>query len=138
MSIHCNPVHGQYRVFPCVVFSHREKPVFITGKLFSHCTLLLFEGIPRALKGKKLCLKNPLLFPSIFWVFLVFQIWGQNKIGGQFLKHYHLIWYCLWFLKRWWMFLTFQIWGQNTLKFWLKVPAEGKCPHILILITSKN
>ena len=29
-------------------------------------TLLLNEGIPRALKGKKLCLKNILLFPLIF------------------------------------------------------------------------
>ena len=26
----------------------------------------------------------------------------------------------------------------NTLRFWLKLPAEGKCPHILILITSKK
>ena len=28
--------------------------------------LLLNEGIPRALKGKKLCLKNILLLPLIF------------------------------------------------------------------------
>jgi hypothetical protein len=30
-----------------------------------------------------------------FWrdeFFLVFQIWGQNTIRGQFLEHYHLIW----------------------------------------------
>ena len=36
--LHCNPVQGQYRAstgpeqgFPCVLFPHREKPVFITG-----------------------------------------------------------------------------------------------------------
>ena len=34
--VHCNPVQGQYRDGPeqgflCVVFPHRENPVFITG-----------------------------------------------------------------------------------------------------------
>ena len=46
-----------------------------------------------------------------FWrnkLLLVFQIWGQNTIGGQFLEYCHLIWNCPWFLKR---FLIFQIWG---------------------------
>ena len=37
-------------------------------------TLLLNEGIPRALKGKKLRLKIPRVLPSIFELFLVFQI----------------------------------------------------------------
>ena len=41
-------------------------------------TLLLNEGIPRALKGEKLRLKIPRVLPSIFELFLVFQIWGQN------------------------------------------------------------
>ena len=62
-------------------------------------TLLLNEGIPRALKGKKLCLKIPRVLPLFFELFLVFQIWGQNTIGGQFLEHFHLIWNCPWFLK---------------------------------------
>ena len=33
-------------------------------KYSGNCTLLLNEGIPRALRGKKLRLKNPLLLPS--------------------------------------------------------------------------
>ena len=37
-------------------------------------TLLLNEGIPRALEGKKLRLKIPRVLPSIFELFLVFQI----------------------------------------------------------------
>ena len=37
-------------------------------------TLLLNEGIPRALKGKKLRLKNPMVLPSIFEFILVIQI----------------------------------------------------------------
>ena len=59
-----------------------------------------------------------------FWrdeFFLVFQIWGQNIIGGQFLEHYHLIWNCPWFLKR---FLIFQIWGYYLQK------VNAKCPQI--------
>ena len=59
-----------------------------------------------------------------FWrdkLFLVFQIWGQNTIGGQFLEHCHLIWNCPWFLKR---FLIFQIWGYYLQK------VIGKCPQI--------
>ena len=39
-SHHCNPVQGQYRArtgFSPWSFSHREKPVFITGNPFSHC-----------------------------------------------------------------------------------------------------
>ena len=59
-----------------------------------------------------------------FWrdkLFLVFQIWGQNTFGGQFLEHCHLIWNCPWFLKR---FLIFQIWGQYLQK------VNAKCPHI--------
>ena len=50
-------------------------------------TLLLNEGIPRALKGKKLCLKIPRVLPSIFELLLVFQIWGQSTIGGQYLQN---------------------------------------------------
>ena len=38
--------------------------------------LLLNEGIPRALKGKKLRLKIPRVLPSIFEFILVIQIWG--------------------------------------------------------------
>ena len=37
---HCNPVQGRYRArtgFSLWSFSHREKPVFITGNTFSHC-----------------------------------------------------------------------------------------------------
>ena len=37
-------------------------------------TLLLNEGIPRALKGKKLRLKIPRVLPSIFEFILVIQI----------------------------------------------------------------
>ena len=59
-----------------------------------------------------------------FWrnkLLLVFQIWGQNTIGGQFLEHCHLIWNCPWFLKR---FLIFQIWGYYLQK------VNAKCPQI--------
>ena len=37
-------------------------------------TLLLNEGIPMALKGKKLCLKNPMVLSLIFEFILVIQI----------------------------------------------------------------
>ena len=47
-------------------------------------TLLLNEGVPRALKGKNLHLKNPMLLHSIFDEM-------NNTIGGQFLEHCHLI-----------------------------------------------
>ena len=58
-------------------------------------TLLLNEGIPRALKGKKLRLKIPRVLPSIFELFLVFQIWGQNTIGGQYMQNIDalIFWY---------------------------------------------
>ena len=71
-------------------------------------TLLLNEGIPRALKGKKLRLKIPRVLPSIFELFLVFQIWGQNTIGGQYLQNI------------------------NALKFWFKYlqKVNAKCPQI--------
>ena len=39
-------------------------------------TLLLSEGIPRALKGKKLRLKIPRVLALIFEFILVIQIWG--------------------------------------------------------------
>ena len=57
--------------------------------------LLLNEGIPRALKGKKLRLKIPRVLPLIFELFLVFQIWGQNTIGGQYLQKINalIFWY---------------------------------------------
>ena len=57
--------------------------------------LLLNEGIPRALKGKKLRLKIPRVLPSIFELFLVFQIWGQNTIGGQYMQNIDalIFWY---------------------------------------------
>ena len=58
-------------------------------------TLLLNEGIPRALEGKKLRLKIPRVLHSIFEIFLVFQIWGQNTIGGQYLQKINalIFWY---------------------------------------------
>ena len=58
-------------------------------------TLLLNEGIPRALEGKKLRLKIPRVLPSIFELFLVFQIWGQNTIGGQYMQNIDalIFWY---------------------------------------------
>jgi len=44
MQSHKGPVQGQYRAgtgpeqgFPCVVNSHRVKPVFIAGNPCSHC-----------------------------------------------------------------------------------------------------
>ena len=89
--------------------------------LFFLPSLLLNEGIPRALKVKKLRLKNPMVLPSIFEFFLVFQIWGQNTIGGQFLEHCHLIYNCPWFLK---WFLIFQISGYYLQK------VNAKCPQI--------
>ena len=53
--------------------------------------LLLNEGIER----EKLRLKNPRVLPSIFELFLVFQIWGQNTIGGQYLQNINalIFWY---------------------------------------------
>ena len=83
-------------------------------------TLLLNEGIPRALKRKKTSSQKFTVISLDFWrdkLFLVFQIWGQNTIGGQFLGHCHLIWNCPWFLKR---FLIFQIWGYI-------LAAKSKC-----------
>ena len=71
----------------------------------SRTTLLLNEGILRALKGKKLRLKDPMSLPWIFEFFLVFQIWGQNTFRGQFLEHCHLIWNCPRFLKRFLMWI---------------------------------
>ena len=54
-------------------FEIKERPVnFLQNKVKT--TLLLNEGIPRALKGKKLRLKIPRALPSIFELFLVFQI----------------------------------------------------------------
>ena len=58
-------------------------------------TLLLNEGIPRALKGKKLRLKIPRVLPSIFELFLVFQIWEQKTIGRQYLQNINAL--ILWF-----------------------------------------
>ena len=57
--------------------------------------LLLNEGIPRAMKGKKLRLKIPRVLPLFFELFLVFQIWGQNTIGGQYLQKINalIFWY---------------------------------------------
>ena len=56
---------------------------------------MLNEGIPRALEGKKLRLKIPRVLPSIFELFLVFQIWGQNTIGGQYMQNIDalIFWY---------------------------------------------
>ena len=44
---------------------------------------------------KKLRLKIPRVLPSIFELFLVFQIWGQNTIGGQYLQNINalIFWY---------------------------------------------
>ena len=62
---------------------------------FFWTTLLLNEGIPRALKGKKLCLKIPRGLPSTFELFFIFQIWGQNTIGGQYMQNIDalIFWY---------------------------------------------
>ena len=58
-------------------------------------TLLLFEGIPRALKGGRLRLKDLLLLSSIFEEMNSFQSFKSEgricTIGEQFLEHYHLI-----------------------------------------------
>ena len=69
--------------------------IFIISHLEWGSSLLLNEGIPRALKGKKLRLKIPRLLPSIFELFLVFQIWGQNTIGGQYMQNIDalIFWY---------------------------------------------
>ena len=78
------------------------------------------EGIPR----EKTSSQKYTVIALHFWrneFFLVFQIWGQNTIGGQFLEHCHLIWNCPWFLKR---FLIFQIWGYYLQK------VNAKCPQI--------
>ena len=59
-----------------------------TGKVtFINPTLLSNEGILRALKGKKIRLKNPMVLPLIFELILVIRIWGQNTIGGQYLQN---------------------------------------------------
>ena len=59
-----------------------------TQYLFMHIrTLLLNEGIPRALKGKKLCLKNILLLPFIFEdmnSFKSFKYEGRIQLEGNF------------------------------------------------------
>ena len=46
-------------------------------------TLLLNEGIPRALKGKKLRLKIPRVLPSIFELLLVFKSEGRVQLEGN-------------------------------------------------------
>ena len=68
---------------------------FFQGHNFFKDTLLLNEGIPKALKGKKLRLKIPRVLPSIFELILVLQIWGQNTIGGQYLQNINalIFWY---------------------------------------------
>ena len=54
------------------------------------------EGIER----EKLCLKIPRVLPSIFELFLVFQIWGHNTIGGQYLQNINaLIFWCKYLQK---------------------------------------
>ena len=60
----------------------------------SRDTLLLNEGIPRALKGKKLCLKIPRVLP------LFFELFSLSNLRAE--------------------------------KNWRAIPAEYKCPHILI------
>ena len=68
-----------------------------------------------------------------FWsndFFLVFQIWVQNTIGGQFLEHCHLIWNCPWFLKRWW--LLFNLSNLRAL------PAKSKCKNALRFLMKKT
>ena len=86
-------------------------------------TLLLNEGVPRALKGKNLRLKNPMLLHSIFDEM-------NNTIGGQFLEHCHLIWNCPWFLKRWW--LLFNLSNLRAL------PAKSKCKNALRFLMKKT
>ena len=57
------------------------------SKASFYTTLLLNEGIPRALKGKKPCLKNPLVLPLIFEkinYFLSFKSEGTIQLEGNF------------------------------------------------------
>ena len=66
--------------------------IFLTARaaksiISSKCALLLFEGIPRALKGKKLRLKNILLLPLIFEDMNSFQSFkseGRIQLEGNF------------------------------------------------------
>ena len=89
------------------------------GRIASRYTVVKWghtEGIER----EKTSSEKYTVISLDFWrdkLFLVFQIWGQNTFGGQFLEHCHLIWNCPWFLKR---FLIFQIWGQY-------LAAKSKC-----------
>ena len=51
-----------------------QERVILEHVWYSLTTLLLNEGIPRALKGKKLRLKIPRVLPSIFEFIFVIQI----------------------------------------------------------------
>ena len=94
---------------------HHALPMMYTVVKWGHT-----EGIPREKTSSQKYTVNALDFWSDEF-FLVFQIWGQNIIGGQFLEHCHLMWNCPWFLKR---FLIFQIWGYYLQK------VNAKCPQI--------
>ena len=124
------------------------------------CTLLLNEGIPRALKGKKLRLKIPRVLPSIFELFLVFQIWGQNTIGGQYLQNINalIFWYKylqkvnampsdFWWKKKqvlphWWIFFLIRFLKDQKLfvkeaKLFFSSEIWGHCIYFLQVIKSE-
>ena len=104
------------------------------NKILCWHTLLLNEGIPRALIGKKLRLKIPRVLPLIFELLLVFQIWEQSTIGGQYLQNINAL--ILWFkylqkinampsdfwwkkiqvLLHWWIFLNLFFKGSKVIR----------------------
>ena len=77
-------------------------------------TLQLNEGIPRTLKGKKLCLKIPRVLPFIFELLLVFQIWEQSTIGGQYLQNINALIFWHKYLQKGNAMLSDFWWKKNT------------------------
>ena len=73
-----------------------------------------------------------------FWrdkLFLVFQIWGQNTFGGQFLEHCHLIWNCppIVFCPQSWKTTCHYFLREITVYFSDEVFSLGMpsvCPHL--------
>ena len=62
---HSSEIEIKYEKVYLTKVQEHENKITISKIMSTNCaTLLLNEGIPRALKGKKLRLKNPLLFPS--------------------------------------------------------------------------
>ena len=112
----------------CPIFSRvANKPMFLKSeywlktknkKMYTVVKWGHTEGIER----EKTSSQKSTVIALDFWI-LVFQIWRQNTIGGQFLEHYHLIWNCPWFLKRWWLLLNL-----SNLR---ALPAKSKCKNAL-------